>query len=155
MIALALQEAQLMRLLQDIFGFDRVMPFISLVTVCGGVLPRVNESKPVGEKGYDAGAKIAPKNRSSSPENQQCLFTIVDHDHEPKLVVEFAAQNGQTIDALKLTQQQFARDQLEAKGIHYVLINELEFENILDPAIELSLANFIHSKILNSKNVDF
>ncbi len=70
-----LPEAQFFRLLCRLFGPEQVIPRMSVYTVCGGRLPGAVEGLEGGQ--IQCWAK-----------SNQCLFTILDQDDNPKVVIE-------------------------------------------------------------------
>jgi hypothetical protein len=119
MVEMSLQEAQLFRMLESFFGRDRVVWNMSVRTVCGGSYP------PVADESEEMTARWA--------EVSGCLFTVVDHDDIPKMVIEFATDLSATIDVDQLHRQQKLPVLLEMRGVRYVLMTNQEFDEILDP----------------------
>jgi len=133
MITLSLPEAQLFKLLGALFGSERVVPHMRVISVCGGELP---------ESALDAdGARLewAKRNR--------CLFTVVDADDNPCLVVEFFAGFSEFVDPVEEEHQRFLKPLLESQGIRYVTISPAEFSEILDPDSSLDLVAFLRDKV--------
>jgi hypothetical protein len=132
MIAFSVPEAQLFRLLVEFFGQDHVIPQMSVVAVCGGVLP------------------------NGSGENQQlvewakqskCLFTIVDQHDSPCMVVEFFAGFECSIDVQEEAHQRLLPPLLKAVGVRYVTISPKEFSEMLDPASALDMFTLLKAKL--------
>ena len=132
MINLSLNEAQLFRMLVGFFGRDHVVPQMSVTAVCGGKLP-----EDVSHNGNDLGDWARRNN---------CLFTIVDKDDAPRLVIEFASGFSDAIDAVEAEHQSYLRPILDAAGIHYVTISDAEFAEMTDPAGQLDLVSFLKAK---------
>lgn len=132
MIDLNLAEAQLFRMLVEFFGRDHVVPQMRVMAVCGGELPASLESK---------GSSLEAWARSNS-----CLFTIVDKEDTPRLVVEFAAGFEDSIDVVEVEHRRFLRPILDAAGIHYVTISPLEFSEMTDPSGQLDLVSLLKAK---------
>ena len=133
MEAMTLSEAQLYRVLTALFGRDQVVPQMSVMAVCGGTLPQSCDCDDVE---LDVWAK---KNK--------CLFTIVDSDDNPKLVVEFFSGFEQAIDVKEEEHQRVLEPLLGAAGIRYVTISPSEFAEILDPGSSLDMVAFLRSKV--------
>jgi hypothetical protein len=133
MSEMSLEEAQLFRVLGSFFGRDRVVWNMSVRTVCGGVLP------PQAGEGPDS---CAPWVNAAG-----CLFTIVDEDDAPKMVVEFAIDHSQCIDLELLERQNQLPKLLESYGIRYVVVTDSEFQEILDPRSSLDLVSLLKDRL--------
>jgi hypothetical protein len=132
MVEMSLEEAQLFRMLEGFFGRDRVIWNMSVRTVCGGEYPAI-----AGESG-DATARWA--------EVAGCLFTVVDDDDTPKMVVEFAQSLSHTIDVSMLNRQQKLPGLLEQRGVRYIVVTREEFDEILDPRSSLDLLSILKDR---------
>jgi hypothetical protein len=119
MVEMSLQEAQLFRMLESFFGRDRVIWKMSVRTVCGGSYPSIADEP---EELIARWAEVSA-----------CLFTVVDDDDTPKMVIEFATDLSSTIDVDQLNRQQRLPHLLELRGVRYVLMTNDEFDEILDP----------------------
>ena len=133
MIDLSLSEAKLFRILGAFFGKERVVPRMSVMAVCGGELPPA-----VNALGIDA-VKWARSNN--------CLFTIIDHDDNPRMVMEFFSGYQSGIDVTELEHQRYLGPILKAVGIPYVTITNNEFEEILDPQGNLDFVSLLKDKV--------
>jgi hypothetical protein len=133
MSEMSLEEAQLFRILGGFFGRERVVWNMSVRTVCGGSFPPVSaaEAGDVGRWANAAG----------------CLFTIVDADDVPKMVVEFAVDLSRCIDLQLLERQQQLPGLLESCGIRYIVVTPSEFQEILDPRSSLDLASLLKDRL--------
>jgi hypothetical protein len=133
MSEMSLEEAQLFRVLGAFFGRDRVIWNMSVRTVCGGVLPpeMVQDGQGVASWVTAAG----------------CLFTIVDEDDVPKMVVEFAVDHSESIDLELLERQHQLPKLLESCGIRYVVVTDSEFQEILDPQSSLDLVSLLKDRL--------
>ncbi len=131
MITLALHEAQLFRLLSGLFGGERVLPHMRVISVCGGELP-------TDMPGLDL---------TTWAQNNRCLFTIVDADDKPCLVVEFFSGFADFVDPTEAEHQRYLKPILAAQGIRYVTISPAEFSEILDPGSSLDLVSFLRDKV--------
>jgi hypothetical protein len=133
MSEMSLEEAQLFRVLGTFFGRDRVVWNMSVRAVCGGSLP------PEIVQGGDGVARWIGA--------AGCLFTIVDEDDVPKMVVEFAVDYDQSIDLDLLERQHQLPKLLESCGIRYVVVTNAEFQEILDPQSSLDLVSLLRDRL--------
>jgi len=134
MISLSLEEAQLYRVLVSLFGKEQVLPNIGVKTVCGGEIPK---EFPHLCKEFEAWIV-----------RDKCLFTIVDKDDAPKLVVEFFSGFEHAIIAKEAEHQRFLKPLLDHIGVHYVTISPLEFEELLDPSSSLDIVALLGAKMV-------
>jgi hypothetical protein len=130
MSEMTLEEAQLFRVLGGFFGRDRVVWNMSVRTVCGGSLPAEMAESVAGW------VNVAG-----------CLFTIVDQDDTPKMVVEFAPDLSRCIDLQLLERQSQLPRLLGLCGIHYVSMTDDEFQEILDPHSSLDLTSLLKDRL--------
>ena len=133
MSEMSLEEAQLFRVLGGLFGRDRVIWNMSVRAVCGGELPEVTQDPQEGAASWE---DIAG-----------CLFTIVDHDDIPKMVVEFAVDLKGTIDLKLLERQTLLPKLLESQGIRYIVVTASEFNELLDPQSSLDLVSLLGDRL--------
>jgi hypothetical protein len=133
MSEMSLEEAQLFRVLGTFFGRDRVVWNMSVRTVCGGTLPL-----GIAKEGKDVASWVTAAG---------CLFTIVDDDDVPKMVVEFAVDHSEAIDLELLERQHQLPKLLESCGIRYVVLTGAEFQEILDPQSSLDLVNLLKDRL--------
>ena len=117
MSEMSLEESQLFRILGGFFGRDRVIWNMSVRAVCGGSFP----------------AGIYSDSERAQAQLSACLFTIVDDDDTPKMVVEFAADFGGAIDLAILERQSRLPQLLESAGIRYIAISAMEFDELVAP----------------------
>jgi hypothetical protein len=132
MVEMNLQEAQLFRMLSGFFGRDRVVWNMSIRSVCGGALPPVDS-------------------RVATPSDDWvglagCLFTVVDDEDTPKMVVEFAPDFSRYIEVQQMERHQRLPGLLEGYGIRYVSIGLDEFRDMTDPQSSLDLVSFLKDK---------
>jgi hypothetical protein len=128
-----LREAQLFRILSSFFGRDRVVFRMSALAVCGGQLPPGVE---FGEFDLAGWARLNP-----------CLFTIVDGDDNPFMVIEFFSGFEVSIDVAEVEHQRYLRPLLAAAGIRYITMSDDEFSDILDPDGGLDILSFLKAKV--------
>lgn len=138
MIDLSLDEARLFRALSAFFGRDAVIPHMSVLAVCGGEIPaevRTRESAAVL-------AKVESWARSN-----RCLFTVVDGDDQPRLVVEFFSGFKEAIDVVEAEHQRFIPPLLRAARVPYVTFSVEEFLETLDPSGAVDFVRLLHAKL--------
>jgi hypothetical protein len=132
-----LQEAQLFRLLGEFFGPERVVWSMSVTTVCGDALAQFAAEATV--KDWISRGK--------------CLFTIVDDDDSPRMVVEFGAFDGSSLDLQRFDRQRFLPTVLAAAGIKYVVLTDQEFAELTNPGSSLDLFALLEDKVLGDADV--
>lgn len=138
MLDLSLEEAQLMRLLSSFFGRERVIHRVSVLSVCGGKLSADLEYARLGV----SAAELEAWARRNS-----CLFTIVDDDAKPCLVVEFKRERRDFIDVEEVEHSRFLGPILASQRIHYVTMSPAEFCEMMDPDAGLDMFSFLRDKI--------
>lgn len=126
-----LEEAQLFRMLTDLFGRDQVLFRMSALTVCGG---QVNAVPRVLRDGFATASDL-----SQWAAGETCLFTIVDREDSPKLVVEFAEEFRDIVDPLLVEHHRILPTLLEEAGIRYVTILRAQLHAMLDPKTNYNL----------------
>lgn len=132
MTEMSLDEAQLFRLLVGFFGKDRVLFSMSVRAVCGGdlsVLPQALD---------DETRQWAEQNR--------CLFTVVDDDDDPKMVVEFEPDFSSYIEVEQLERKSRLPGLLRANGVQYLTITGKEMGEILDPNGTMGLVDLLKDR---------
>ena len=134
MIALDNNEAILFRILTSFFGRDRVIPQMSVLAACGGEIPEHKYK----EEEQPAVAKWAKQ--------KKCLFTVVNEDDAPKLVVELGVDAKSTIDLAELDKQEQARPLLSAAGVPYIVLSKKELSFITDPEGPSNWMHLLQSK---------
>lgn len=132
MAEMSLEEAQLFRMLSGLFGRDRVVWNMSVRSVCNGVSP--------------GGGDIVPTQTESWLELSGCLFTVVDGEDTPKMVVEFAPDFSRYIEVTRMERHQRLPVLLEGYGIRYISISSAEFRDMTDPESSLDLVSFLKDK---------
>lgn len=144
MVDLSLPEAQLYKMLVNFFGAERIVPRMSVLAACGGELPtdanRINVPKGYHQLAGD------PEKMAQWARKNRCLFTIVDDDDNPKLVVDFEAIEEDTIDAQRLEYQRIVEPILRAAGVRFFTITSDEFREMLKPAGNLDLFHFFRER---------
>lgn len=133
MSEMSLDEARLFRVLTSFFGVDRIVWSMSVRSVCGSSLAPALAAQPAPPEGWC--------------DRQRCLFTVVDGDDTPKLVMEFAPDFSDCIEVAQLERQQWLPQVLGACGVRYVTISAAELDEIVDPAGGLDLVAFLKDKI--------
>ena len=130
-------EAILFRLLTSFFGHDQVIPQMSVHAACGGQLP-----------------KSISKDILQWSKKAKCLFTVVNEDDIPKLVVELAVDNKDSIDIHEMDKQMQAKALLDRVGVPYIAISKNEFSFITDPKGQDNLYFFLKDKFYSADNND-
>lgn len=138
MIDLSLNEAQLLRLLTRFFGRERVIPCMSVLSVCGGTLSPDLECAELG---------MSREGLESWARKNSCLFTIVDDDANPCMVLEMRTAPEGVIDVTELEHCRYLTPLLAHQRIHYVVMTEDELAEILDPDASLDMFSFLRDKI--------
>jgi hypothetical protein len=132
MAEMSLDEAQLFRLLVGFFGKDRVLFSMSVRAVCGGDLGVQPEALDNDTRAW------AERNR--------CLFTVVDDEDDPKMVVEFEPDFSSFIEVEQLERKSRLPGILKAKGIQYLTISGKEMGEILDPNGTMDLVDLLKDR---------
>ena len=129
---MSLNEAQLFRLLVGFFGKDRVLFSMSVRAVCGGELISL--------------AELADESARAWAEGNRCLFTVVDDDDDPRMVVEFEPDFSSYIDVEQLERKKHLPGLLKANGVQYLTITNQEMGEILDPNCCLDLIDLLKDR---------
>lgn len=79
-------------------------------------------------------------------ERSRCLFTIVDGEDEPKMVVEFAPDFSSYIEVDQLERQSRLPLLLKSRGVQYLTISGDELNEILDPRSSLDLVALLKDR---------
>jgi hypothetical protein len=132
MAEMSLEEAQLFRMLVSFFGKDRVLWSMSLRAVCGGDIPEH--------------VRATSSDKVSWVEHDKCLFTVVDDDDNPKMVMEFSPDYSDYIEIDQLERQKHLPPILGACGVQYITISPQELVEILDPHSSLDFFSFLKDK---------
>lgn len=132
MSEMSLAEAQLFRMLGAFFGRERVVWNMSVRTVCGGEYPTLGGQT---EESVADWAEVAA-----------CLFTVVDADDNPKMVVEFAPDFSAFIEVKQIDRHQRLPSLLQACGVEYVSLTSKEFDEMLDPRGSLDFVSFLKDR---------
>ena len=133
MVELSLPEAQLFKLLASLFGAQQVIPHMRVKGVCGGRVPAVPN---------------CPREVITTFVSQhRCLFTVLDHEDKPKVVIEFGDFFGDVVDAYVEEHQRLLPQVLRAIGVQHVWISMKEFAEVLDPTCSLDLWTLLHDRL--------
>lgn len=127
-----LREAQLLRLLSDTFGADQVIAKASVSMVCSGQIPKLSEQDYPGFEMWSKKFK--------------CLFTIINNQDEPCLVVEFFGGFAGDIDPFEAEREVFLPTVLKSKNIFYFRVTEEDFRTLIDPDMPVSLLDLLSDK---------
>jgi hypothetical protein len=130
--AIDLREAQLYRILMRVFGRERIVPQARISFVCSGNLP---ELCPETNPGYRDWA-----------EGFRCLFTLVNNEDEPRLVVEFRSDFTETVDIREVERDRYLPEVLQRQGIHYMTVSEAEFGELLSAESEMCFLHLMECK---------
>lgn len=106
-------EAILFRLLCSFFGKDKVIPQMSIQCVCGEKLSR---------------------QLAFCPKTTKCLFTVVNEDDTPCLIVELGIDLKDSLDIKELDKQQALSKLLPEAGIQYLVLSKSDFSFVTSPA---------------------
>jgi hypothetical protein len=129
MAEMSLPEAQLFRLLTGFFGEDRVLFSMSVRAVCGGDL--------------SGSPQVCDAETREWAERNKCLFTVVDREDDPKMVVEFAPDFSQYIEVEQLERQSRLPGLLKSHGVQYLQMSGKDLQEMLDPNSSLDLVAFL------------
>jgi hypothetical protein len=132
MAEMSLNEAQLFRLLVGFFGQDRVLFSMSVRAVCGGDLATLSHLLDDETKAW------AERNR--------CLFTVVDAEDDPKMVVEFEPDFSNFIEVDQLERKSRLPALLKASGVQYLTITGEEMGEILNPNGTIDLVDVLKDR---------
>jgi len=130
--AIELREAQLYRILMDVFGRERIVPQARISFVCSGELP---ELCPEMNPGYAEWA-----------ERFRCLFTVVNNEDEPRLVVEFLSDFTDFVDIREAERDRYLPEVLRQQGIHYMTVSNAEFGELLSAESGLHFLHLMETK---------
>lgn len=128
-----IEEAQLFRQLCAIFGKDRVIPYMSVRAVISDSYDDAGLPDSIGLLEIHA--------------NSKCLFTIVDGDDRPCLVVEFSATEGDVVDIAQLERFRHVQPILNAHRVHFITLSLAEFNETLDPQSGIKLVALLQGKL--------
>ena len=132
MAEMSLKEAQLFRLLVGFFGRDRVLFSMSVRAVCGGDLSALPEALDSETREW--------------AESARCLFTVVDQDDDPKMVVEFEPVFSSYIEVDQLERKSRLPAILRANGVQYLTITGEEMRDILNPHGGIDLVDVLKDR---------
>lgn len=114
---MTIDEAILFRILVSVFGKDRVIPGMSLKALVGVEY------------------------------NFSCLFTVVNDNDLPRMVVEFYFSDSDTIDLKEMERKKIVEKILIEHDIRYITISEADFLDIRG-ADSKTLINFFQDKCI-------
>lgn len=132
MAEMSLNEAQLFRLLVGFFGKDRVLFSMSVRAVCGGDLSSLSDTLDEETRAW------AERNR--------CLFTVVDGEDDPRMVVEFEPDFSNFIEVDQLERKSRLPAVLKASGVQYLTITGEEMGEILNPNGTIGLVDVLKDR---------
>ncbi|MCB0309703.1 MAG: hypothetical protein KDD42_00630, partial [Bdellovibrionales bacterium] len=76
-----------------------------------------------------------------------CLFTVLDYQDNPKMVVEFFSGFESAIEVRDVDSQRYTKPMLAASGISYVTFSLEEFSDLLDPQSGLDFCTYLNAKL--------
>ena len=129
---MSLNEAQLFRLLVGFFGKDRVLFSMSVRAVCGGDLSSLSH--------------MLDEETRAWAERNRCLFTVVDAEDDPRMVVEFEPDFSKFIEVDQLERKSRLPGLLKASGVQYLTITGEEMGEILDPNGTIDLVDVLKDR---------
>jgi hypothetical protein len=127
-----LREAQLYRILMEVFGRERIVAQARISFVCSGKLP---DLCPEMNPGYAEWA-----------ERFRCLFTVVNNEDEPRLVVEFLSDFTDFVDIREAERDRYLPEVLRQQGIHYMTVSNAEFGELLSAESALHFLHLMETK---------
>jgi len=133
MLDISLEEAQLFRFLASFFGKEKVVYKASLNLVLGG-----NVEAPRG---------VEPHSFAAWAKEHKCLFTVMNEEGDPRLVVEFKPGFCGIVDSSDAQYWQFVEPVLRTAGLHYITVSREEFAELTNPEGTLDFFTFLESKI--------
>lgn len=133
MVDITLEEAQLMRMVAGFFGKERIVYKASLSLVCGEKL-----TEPNNFNGHEF---------SEWAKRYKCLFTVMNDNGDPRLVIELLPDITGTIDSSQIEHMHFVKPTLNAAGLHHVTLSREEFADLTDPEGTLDFFSLLESKI--------
>ena len=136
MTDLTLEQAQLFRMLTGFFGQDRIILNMSVLAVCGGELPA-----PVYPS--DEQPRSLPADLGAWAKGNRCLFTVIDSDDSPKMVLDFEALDSSagghgTVDPEKIEYL------ITEKTKAIIPVHEFGLACNISEVISIALTNKIH-----------
>lgn len=134
-------QAQLLRLLGDFFGSDQVIPFMSISSVFTDLVADL----------YNYAEEFDGSCNQEWLKREKCLFTIIDAEGDPKLVIELSAGDIDPIDLVNLKKQDILEELCSEAKICFALISHHELAQILDPSSRVSLISCLSSKLVNEE----
>ena len=157
-----LEEAQLFRILGGFFGPDNVIPKMSVLVVCGGSFEHLNsgdlnsEDVEITNIIKELGSLEALSNWAK---NTVCLFSIIDEDSLPKLVIEFDnsgkdKSGNYVVDLYAVEHQKYARPLLKKHGVNYIHLTKNELNEIINPKGKIDFTTLMNEK-LGTETDDF
>ncbi|NLF24537.1 MAG: hypothetical protein GX589_02620 [Deltaproteobacteria bacterium] len=138
MIDLTLEEAQLFRILAGFFGKDRVVPRMSILSVCGGEIP---------EKLEGSGLDLEAEGLRAWARANSCLFTIINGQGDVCLVIELTSDFEEVVDIVELERRRYLVPLLALVQVPYLHITPKELLDLLHPGGVLDIFTLIRDKL--------
>ncbi len=133
MVDISLEEAQLLRMIAGFFGKERVVCKATLNFICGGQL---HFPKDCDKADFRAWAK-----------RRKCLFTVMNDEGDPKLVIEFTPDFNGTIESMDVEHLNHVEPVLKAAGLHYVTLDKADLAELTSPEGNLDFFTFLESRL--------
>jgi hypothetical protein len=129
-----LNQATLFQLLTGFFGRDRVIYNMSALAACNGEIPInfTTAGSEVAESGFQV---------KQWAKEQPCLFTIVDENDDPKMVVEISDEDN------PIDENGLLRDLLESAGVLFFIISPTEIKALADSNGDNNLCSWLTLKL--------
>jgi len=137
-VNLSAGEAQLFRQLMDVFGADRVLPHLPVSMICGQEYPESLQS---------AFPELADWARTSI-----CLFTVIDGESSPKLVLDIFEGFEASIEIDQVERQRYLPDLFAALNVHYITLSPAELESCSTSGNKEKLCAILEQKIQQGKS---
>ncbi len=149
MINMSLREAQLFRMLSGFFGRDQVIMRMSVLAICGGELPDPLPDSVLAQLGRGGAFNLDQWAKKNT-----CLFTIVDQNDMPRMVIEFFAGFESSVDPIEEEHQRLLPPLFSRRQIPYVTISDQEFGDLVDPTSSLDFCTFLEAKFTEARTFD-
>ena len=126
-------EVLLFQQLRELFGQDRVLPRLRVSMICGHQYPaQVRDSVP----------NIEIWSRENS-----CLFTVIDGNSDPKVVIDRFDGFEESIDFDQVEHQKYLPALFSELGIHYITISSEELQLVCRSGNREGLCETLQKKL--------
>jgi len=120
---------------------------MSVMAICGGALPELDDGSLFDEIEVNCNQSLDDWARQA-----KCLFTIVNFQNMPKMVIELLADFSEIVDVQELERQRYLKPLLKAAGVPYVIMTREEFAEITNPASKFDIFAFLKSRFEYSES---